>query len=70
MARVCEICGKGTISARSKKHNVRESGWKFRATSKPTKLAPNLRKVKLVDTEDNIESVKVCMKCYKKLKQA
>lgn len=67
MARVCEICDKGTLAAKRKKHNVRTSQWRFRATSKPRKLAPNLRKVR-VEVDGKEQTVKVCMKCYKRLR--
>lgn len=65
MAKVCELCGKSTAAGRRIQHH-HSIGWKYKAPRSIRGFKPNLRKIK-VDVEGDIQSINVCMKCYKKL---
>ena len=72
MARICEVCGAQTLSGSNRMHKRGSSGaggvWAHKAPRTLHKWKPNLRKVKvLIDTTP--ASIKVCMKCYKKIRQ-
>jgi large subunit ribosomal protein L28 len=55
MARVCEVCGKGSQTGNNVSH----------ANNKTKKLwLPNLQKVR-VETEKGVKSLKVCTQCIK-----
>ncbi|MCA9382276.1 hypothetical protein KC660_02610 [Candidatus Dojkabacteria bacterium] len=56
------------MAAVRRKHNVRQSKWRFRATAKPRKLRPNLRKAQ-VYVDGSVTNLKMCMKCYKRIQQ-
>lgn len=67
MAKICEICKKGTTFGRHIRH--KEVGhWGLKAPKKGRKLYPNLRTVRLIAEDTPSLKVKVCMKCYKRLK--
>lgn len=55
MARVCEVCGKGSQTGNNVSH----------ANNKTKKVwLPNLQKVR-VETEKGVKSAKVCTQCIK-----
>ncbi|MFH1547279.1 MAG: L28 family ribosomal protein [bacterium] len=65
MARICEICEKGTVYGNRKRHH-HAAGWLFRAPRSPRTWKPNLRKAKV--TKDGLtKTMTVCMRCYKRL---
>jgi len=72
MARICEICGTKTLSGNSRLHSRGSSGsggvWAHKAPRSLRKWLPNLRKVKVM-VDATPQSVKICMKCYKKMRQ-
>jgi large subunit ribosomal protein L28 len=55
MARICEVCGKGSQTGNNVSHanNRTKKTWR-----------PNLQKVR-VQTENGIKSIKVCTQCIK-----
>ena len=55
MARVCEICGKGSQTG----NNVSHANNKTKKT-----WLPNLQRVR-VETKNGVKSVKVCTQCIK-----
>lgn len=65
MAKVCELCAKSTTAGKRIQHH-HSIGWRFKAPKSKRTFKPNLRKVQ-VDVEGDIQSIYVCMKCYKKL---
>ena len=75
MARVCEICGKGTTAGRSIKRRGKAKkkggvGRRITGTSKRT-FKPNLQRVK-VKINGQVKKINVCVKCLKagKVKKA
>lgn len=65
MARVCQVCGKGTKHGSSRLH--RHSKWRFRAPATKRTWKANLRTIKFTDPETNKnQEMKICMKCYKR----
>jgi len=67
MAKICELCGKSTVSGNriQHKHSV---GWRYKAPKTKRVFRPNLRSIH-VDIEGTSTKVDVCMKCYKLLKE-
>jgi len=67
MAKICELCGKSTVSGNriQHKHSV---GWRYKAPKTKRVFRPNLRSIN-VDIEGTPTKVDVCMKCYKQLKE-
>ena len=69
MSKVCEICGKSTVSGNriQHKHSV---GWRYKAPKAKRVFEPNLRTIEVqVDGSDVPVKMTVCMKCYKKLRK-
>ncbi len=66
MAKVCELCGKSTVAGKRIQHH-HSIGWRYKAPRSNRAFKPNLRKIK-VDADGSIQSIYVCMKCYKKLR--
>jgi len=60
MAARCDICGKGTITGHNVSHSNRRTKRIFKA---------NLRKVRIIDEKGRKKTIKVCMKCYKRLRK-
>lgn len=56
MARVCQICGKGTVSGKNRSHSMRKTCRNYK---------PNLQKKKIALDEDFEITLKMCTKCYK-----
>lgn len=67
MSKECFICSKSTIAGRGiqHKHSV---GWRYKAPRSIRQFKPNLRSVDL-EIDGQVSNVKICMKCYKKLKK-
>ncbi len=67
MSKECIICSKSTIAGRSiqHKHSV---GWRYKAPRSIRQFKPNLRSVDL-EIDGKEANVKICMKCYKKLRK-
>ncbi len=70
MSYVCEICGKSTVTGRSKSHKRGVAGkrWKKRAQVTPRTFKPNLQKVSVM-LGGVKTSAKLCTKCIKKMKK-
>ena len=66
MAKICEICKKGTLVGRNIQHK-QTGGWAMRAPRSLRKLSPNLRTVKVMLETGQPVRVKMCMKCYKRI---
>ncbi len=66
MAKVCELCGKSTVAGKRIQHH-HSIGWRFKAPKSIRAFKPNLRKIK-VDSNGSVQSIYVCMKCYKKIR--
>lgn len=69
MSKVCEICGKSTISGNriQHKHSI---GWRYKAPKTKREFKPNLRTVEVMVNGSNAPvKMSVCMKCYKKLRK-
>ncbi len=66
MAKICELCGKSTVSGNSIQHK-HSGGWMYKAPKTKRTFKPNLRKID-VDIEGTPSKIRACMKCYKKLK--
>ncbi len=69
MAKICEICGKGTVAGKRVQHHSKGSKWRYKAPKTCRVFKPNLAKIKAVDDKGEVVSIKVCMKCLKKAKQ-
>lgn len=71
MARQCEICDKKTITGGHRLHKKGSSGaggaWAHKAPRTLRKWLPNLRQIK-VEVNGTPMHAKVCMKCYKRLR--
>jgi large subunit ribosomal protein L28 len=69
MAKQCEVCAKSTVAGKRIQHH-HSIGWRFRAPRTNRTFKPNL-KVARVQFEEggDTEKVKVCMKCYKRLRK-
>ncbi len=67
MSKICELCGKSTVSGNriQHKHSV---GWKYKAPKTKRVFRPNLRNVN-VEIDGTPTKVNICMKCYKQLKK-
>ena len=67
MAKICEICGKSTVSGNriQHKHSV---GWRYKAPKTKREFKPNLRSIN-VEIDGTPSRVYACMKCYKKLQK-
>jgi large subunit ribosomal protein L28 len=63
MARVCELCGKGTLMGKDSVH--KHGGmWARRAPTSRRKWKPNLRKVKVQVNGAN-KTMRICAQCLK-----
>jgi len=67
MARVCEICKKGVLSGRHVRHKA-SGNWQLKAQRKVRKIRPNLRNLHVFTEVGTPENIKVCMKCYKRIR--
>lgn len=67
MARQCEICGKSTIAGKRIQHH-HSIGWRFKAPKKNRVFKPNVRNIK-AEVNGKVQSISVCMKCYKRLRK-
>ncbi|HPQ78937.1 MAG TPA: 50S ribosomal protein L28 [Candidatus Dojkabacteria bacterium] len=67
MSKICELCGKSTVSGNriQHKHSV---GWRYKAPKTKRVFRPNLRNVN-VEIDGTPTKVNICMKCYKQLKK-
>jgi len=64
MARVCEICGKGSQFGQNIRH--RHSGqWKFRAPRTKRQWEPNLQSVRGLMDGKTVRRMRVCTRCIK-----
>jgi len=69
MARVCEVCGKGTTSGRSYSTRGRAKhlggvGLKTTGVSKRT-FRPNIQRIKVVAPGGGVKRMRVCAKCIR-----
>jgi len=69
MARVCEVCGKGTmmgnsVEIRGKAKYLGGVGTKITGISR-RKFKPNLQKIKVTTPEGENKSVRVCTSCIR-----
>lgn len=74
MAKKCDLTGKKTRTGGQRKHQRGSSGgggvWANKAQRTLRKWRPNLRKTRLINlTTGNIETLKISMKAYKKLRK-
>jgi len=67
MSKICELCGKSTVSGNriQHKHSV---GSRYKAPKTKRVFRPNLRNVN-VEIDGTPTKVNICMKCYKQLKK-
>ena len=63
MAKICELCGKSTVSGNSIQHK-HSGGWMYKAPKTKRTFKPNLRKVKAVIDGDT-KTISVCAKCLR-----
>ena len=56
MARVCQICGKGTVSGKNRSHSMRKTCRTYK---------PNLQTKKILFDEGLEVKIRMCTKCYK-----
>jgi len=68
MSKFCELCAKTTVAGHRIQHH-HSVGWRYKAPKSKRVFKPNVRKVTL-DVEGKLIRAVVCMKCYKKLRQA
>jgi ribosomal protein L28 len=72
MSRSCDLTGRTTQFGGNRKHKRGSSGaggvWRFKSTRTSRTWQPNLRKVR-VESNGVVETLKVSMKAYKKLRQ-
>lgn len=66
MARVCEVCGKGTGSGQNIRH-VHSGAWALRAPRTKRKFRPNLQTV-TIKVKGRTRRLKVCSKCMRSRK--
>ena len=69
MARVCEICGKGTQKGNTVEHRGKAKylggvGTKVTGISRRT-FRPNLQRVKVTTTEGSNKTLRVCASCIR-----
>jgi large subunit ribosomal protein L28 len=67
MAKVCHMCGKSTIAGKNIQHKHSE-GWRYKAPRTNRQFKPNLKKIKL-EVDGKPTKVRICMKCYKRLRK-
>lgn len=67
MAKICELCGKSTIAGGRIQHH-HSIQWRFKAPRTTRVFKPNLRKIK-VDIDGKVQTLTVCMKCYKRMRK-
>ena len=67
MAKICEICKKGTTTGNNIRHKE-TGGWALKAPRTGRKLLPNLRTLKVQTENGSVGTIKVCMKCYKRMR--
>ena len=65
MKKVCFFCGKSNAYGGHRKHKY-GGGWEYRAKRITRKFKANLRQIR-IEKDGKVQSVDVCMKCYKKL---
>jgi large subunit ribosomal protein L28 len=70
MSKVCEVCGKGTVAGKRVQHHSKGSKWRYKAPKTCRVFEPNVAKVKVLNEQGEISTIKVCMKCLKKVKQS
>jgi large subunit ribosomal protein L28 len=70
MAYICEICGKGKVVGRSKRHRRGVAGKRWRKRAQKTRkiFKPNLQKTTFLIKGEK-KQMKVCTKCLKKVKK-
>lgn len=56
MAKVCDVCGKGTAAGQNRSHSMRATKRTFK---------PNIQKKKIQLADGFTVQVKLCTKCYK-----
>jgi large subunit ribosomal protein L28 len=67
MAKVCYMCGKSTIAGKNIQHKHSE-GWRYKAPRTNRQFKPNLKKIEL-EVDGKPKKVRICMKCYKRLRK-
>lgn len=68
MARVCMLCGKGSVAGHNIQHHSKKSKWRYKAPRTNRSFRPNLQWVWL-NVDGQQKRMHVCMKCYKKARQ-
>lgn len=68
MARVCELCGKGTIAGHNVQHHSKKSKWRYKAPKTNRVFRPNLQKLN-IEIDGKLVKKRICMKCYKKIRK-
>lgn len=56
MARVCDVCAKGTVSGKNRSHSMRKTCRNYK---------PNLQFKKIKLDDEVVIKVRLCTKCYK-----
>lgn len=73
MSRECDLTGRKTLHGGNRKHRKGSSGaggaWSYKSTRTTRTWKPNLRSARLVGPTGQVETLKVSMKAYKKLRQ-
>ena len=70
----CEITNKTANFGKTRRHRRGSAGgvhgaWSKKATAKPKKQEPNLRKVKVINSKNSVMTITVSMKAYKKARK-
>ncbi len=68
MTKVCDFSGKQVIAGRRIQHHHSEQ-WRFRAPRSTRLFKPNIREIKVKDSDGKIVKKNIAMKYYKKLRE-
>jgi|GEM_PF-5025043 len=73
--KMCKITKKTPNFGKTRRHRAgsaggREGPWSKKATAKPKKQDVNLRKVRVVNADGGLETIRVSMKAYKKARKS
>jgi ribosomal protein L28 len=68
MTKVCDFSGKSVVAGRRIQHHHSEM-WRFRAPRTTRVFKPNIRQIKVKNTEGKIVKMNISMKYYKKLRE-
>ncbi len=73
MGRRCDLTDRKTLHGGARRHRRGRSGangvWNFKAPRTTRTWRPNLRPARVINPDGKIETLKISMKAYKKLRQ-